>query len=380
MGTRNLICIWYNGRFMVAQYCQWDGYLEGQGATILKFLLEPSNIERLKKGLAVITPVDEKTATEIIGKHIGVSREDRKRCECGVPLPFWGPRTCYPLTLNRDTGAKVFDIIAAATIDDYIPVHLDVEFAQDSLFCEYCYCVDLDAEVFEVFGGATDIPELKDDEKVEQIGKNRFLDVCKNAKPSSTWGNVKPSMPFLLKSWPLSQLPKDLDDMLTQVAAGKVGYYEVERNEPGQDAEDGKRASDTKEDDKEHPNDTKAEADDKAGKDIKQSQVDNPKNPNVEDKQAAVAKNSQKSTKDDAQKPSVQKKKTSDYPDLDARTFANAKERADYESMIQDIAEEMIMEAAQYSIMLERERAAMQQAGTASNKNQTSTRNVREAK
>lgn len=51
MGTRHLICVFYQGRFVVAQYGQWDGYPEGQGVKILKFLRVPINIQRLKEGL-----------------------------------------------------------------------------------------------------------------------------------------------------------------------------------------------------------------------------------------------------------------------------------------------------------------------------------------
>src|ERR1051325_10492051 len=59
MGTRNLICLFYKGRFVVAQYCQWDGYPEGQGVTLVKFLQVPNNIQRLKNGLNHIYEVSE---------------------------------------------------------------------------------------------------------------------------------------------------------------------------------------------------------------------------------------------------------------------------------------------------------------------------------
>ncbi|OBT59797.1 hypothetical protein VE03_10541, partial [Pseudogymnoascus sp. 23342-1-I1] len=52
LGTRNLVFVYYQSRFVLAQYGQWDGYPEGQGFTILAFLRTPLNIERLKAGLA----------------------------------------------------------------------------------------------------------------------------------------------------------------------------------------------------------------------------------------------------------------------------------------------------------------------------------------
>ena len=51
MCTPSLIYVFYNGRFVVAQCSQWDGYPEGQSMDILHFLLNSDNIERLKNGL-----------------------------------------------------------------------------------------------------------------------------------------------------------------------------------------------------------------------------------------------------------------------------------------------------------------------------------------
>lgn len=38
MGTRSLICVFKDGEYKVAQYSQWDGYPEGHGIGVLKFL------------------------------------------------------------------------------------------------------------------------------------------------------------------------------------------------------------------------------------------------------------------------------------------------------------------------------------------------------
>ncbi|EEA23244.1 hypothetical protein EYB25_005986 [Talaromyces marneffei] len=338
MGTRNLICIWYKGRFMVAQYCQWDGYLEGQGATILQFLLVPGNIERLKKGVGHITPVNDETVQEILSKHrFSTFKNNKKVCECGAAVPFSVQETCFPPTLNRDTGAKIFDIIAAARLDDYIPIRLQLDFATDGLFCEYCYCVDLDAEVFEVFGGATRIPNTKDDEKVEPIGKNRFVEVCKAEKEKDV-PLLGKSMPLLLKSWPLAQLPKDLDDMLSQVAADNVGESEYE--DGGNNRED-----DLDKDEKGTLND---EDDKKAG-----------------DKDKTVTDGDDKQP-DDANKNAV-------VPD-------EVKEKAEYEKNIERIAEDLLIESAQQEIRMEKERAAMQATANAGNKERTFTPSIRETK
>lgn len=380
MGTRNLICIWYKGRFMVAQYCQWDGYLEGQGARILEFLLVPGNIERLKKGLTRITPVDDQTVQDILGKHRYSSfKNNKKVCECGSAVSLQEPQKCFPSTLDRDTGAKILDIIAAARSDDYIPIQLSLDFAANGLYCEFCYCVDLDAEVFEVFGDAVAIPTTTTgDEKIEQIGKNRFVEVCKAAEAPSL---MRKSMPMLLKSWPLGQLPKDLDDMLAQVAADNVGESEYEdgEHEDSEDDVDDDAESEVDDDDaKEVVKDDDKEADTKD--DDKKPQEDSAKKSDDEDKKTVVA------VDDDAQEPAHDDKKAVIFDEYDPimayekKTFKDEKERAEYEKRIADITEEIFMEAAQESLRRERERAAMQQATVASDKERTFTLSIRETK
>lgn len=37
MGTRNLTMVQFNNEIKVAQYGQWDGEPDGQGATVLEF-------------------------------------------------------------------------------------------------------------------------------------------------------------------------------------------------------------------------------------------------------------------------------------------------------------------------------------------------------
>lgn len=283
-------------------------------------------------------------------------------------MPFHESPNCFPPTLNRDTGAKIFDIIAAARLDDYIPIYSQVEFAHDALFCEYCYCVDLDAEVFEIFGGHTDIPNDKDDGKVEQIGKNRFLEVCKAAKPMPFLEEAMLSMPSMLKSWPLAQLPKDLDDMLTQVAADNAGVFEGNEEGDGEDDEDG-GAEDAVNDDtgKKVVDDKKTGDEDKAVNDggDKKSQEDSDKKPGDEDKKAVVPDEDKKTVDDD-------KKKTEhDNGDLIDK---------EYEKNIEKIAEDLLIEAAQQEIRMERERAMMQETGTAQNKDRTFTLSIRETK
>ena len=49
MGTRHLIVVYYKGKLYIANYGQWDGYPEGQGKTVLKFVSDPANLAKLKE-------------------------------------------------------------------------------------------------------------------------------------------------------------------------------------------------------------------------------------------------------------------------------------------------------------------------------------------
>ncbi|EED14808.1 conserved hypothetical protein [Talaromyces stipitatus ATCC 10500] len=253
MGTRSLICIWYKGRFMVAQYCQWDGYLEGQGLDILNFLLVPGNIDRLKQGLEYITIVDDKTIEDLVSGHTySTHGENGKVCECGATDPWVGPSQWIPRTLSRDAGAKIFDIIAAAKVDDFVPIQLALEFAQDGLFCEYAYCVDLDAGVFEVFGGHVMNPKK---ESIGQMGEYRFAEACKDAK----------IMPKLLMSFLLTELPKNLKEFLGPIVKNNEEFQSDDDDDEGEDEEEEEDDHvDFDETDKSEGEDNAKAADDKA--------------------------------------------------------------------------------------------------------------------
>lgn len=60
-------------------------------------------------------------------------------------------------TLNRDIGACVLSLIyrnnasSLCMLDDYA-------FAGDSLYCEWCYVIDLDVQTFEIYKGFNEIP------------------------------------------------------------------------------------------------------------------------------------------------------------------------------------------------------------------------------
>jgi len=143
MGTRNLTCVMLNGKYRVAQYCQWDGYPSGQGKTILEFLKvmdKEKFIENLKQ-TGFITEEAHKKLWEDFGA------DGSGMVSIAVADKF---KEVHP-QLNRDMGGDVLEFIQNANA----PVTLanQIEFAQDGLFCEWAYVVDLDKNVLEVYSG-----------------------------------------------------------------------------------------------------------------------------------------------------------------------------------------------------------------------------------
>jgi hypothetical protein len=170
VGLRSLCSVFWKGRWVIAQYGQFDGYPEGQGVKIIKFLSVAHNIERLKEGLEHVHYLTEEEIDaiwieiqqwEMDLSNQGVRRENRMH---------WNPvQERYP-TLQRETSARILGIIAGtpetpgeedgtkdgAEKPKKIPVQLQLEFANDTLFCEWAYVIDLDQEVLEVYGGGED--------------------------------------------------------------------------------------------------------------------------------------------------------------------------------------------------------------------------------
>lgn len=129
MGTRHLICIYQDKEFKVAQYGQWDGYPSGQGADIVKFL-------------------KERYEPETFASHAAKTRELTDLEVKGVDAtPNWDK--VYP-HLSRDCGAEILDYVQNNPEPTVIR---QVEFAADSLFCEWAYVLNLDTNELEVYQG-----------------------------------------------------------------------------------------------------------------------------------------------------------------------------------------------------------------------------------
>jgi hypothetical protein len=134
MGTRNLTCVYKNGEYKVAQYGQWDGYPEGQGITILEFL-KKVKMDEFSKAIDECRWITQEELDKI-----------DKDINNGI-LINW--QKYYP-ELSRDTGGEILELI---TFKNKRILNNSINFANDSLFCEWAYVVDLDKNTFEVYKG-----------------------------------------------------------------------------------------------------------------------------------------------------------------------------------------------------------------------------------
>ena len=156
MGTRNLTCIKKNGEYTLAKYCQWDGYYEGQGKTIVDFLRKKGNIEKLRERADDLTFISE---DELRRRWIEVGANPDSDTVSFEVAGRFGEQ--WP-ELSRDTGGDILQMIVES--EGEFATKNDLEFAADSLFCEFAYCIDFDDNTFSWYKGFNHKP-LEDGER-----------------------------------------------------------------------------------------------------------------------------------------------------------------------------------------------------------------------
>lgn len=181
MGTRHLIAVVVNNSYKIAQYGQWDGYPSGQGLDILDFL-RAVDLNRFKEQLKLvhfITEEEEEERAQFF-KRIGTDNGWMDQDQANQY------HRKYPL-LTRDNSAKILDMVYNLKEPAFLDNVLD--FAMDSLFCEWAYVIDLDKNVLEVYEGFNKEP----------IRRGRFIS---NIPDRQGYYCIK-----LSKTYPLSRLP-----------------------------------------------------------------------------------------------------------------------------------------------------------------------------
>lgn len=149
MGTRNLTIVHKNGEYKVAQYGQWDGYPEGLGVTLLNFL-KNVNMDSFRNAIDNVSFYTQEELEEI----------DKQIDEARKVIPNYSWQKDFP-QLSRDTGGDILNLITFKGVNK---VNNSIDFAADSLFCEWAYVIDLDINKFEVYKGFNH-EELSSDER-----------------------------------------------------------------------------------------------------------------------------------------------------------------------------------------------------------------------
>jgi hypothetical protein len=139
MGTRSLIAVYVNKQHRVGNYVQFDGYPEGQGRGVLEFC------QRI-----AADPGARKAFEHKVEAAVFLSESDGERIEAEAKAQGKAWEVTHPW-LGRRAGSDVLGYVMNEP--DGIGLSDQIEFAADSLMCEWAYVIDLDANRLEVFRG-----------------------------------------------------------------------------------------------------------------------------------------------------------------------------------------------------------------------------------
>lgn len=168
MGTRNMIGVVLNGEYKVAQYAQWDGYPEGQGVGVLKFL-QNCNLELFKEKVSKCKWVSDEQYHSMwleVG-HDTYNSDGWVDTETSDRF-----RKIYP-QFSRDNGSDILGMVYNS--ENGLLLQNSSDFPKNSLHCEWAYVIDLDKNTFETYEGCNKNPISKserfyDNDEVDEYG------------------------------------------------------------------------------------------------------------------------------------------------------------------------------------------------------------------
>lgn len=185
MGTRNLTAVYVDGVYKIAQYGQWDGYPEGEGMTCLNFAKKVLTNKIGREAFAEKVRACSWITDEEVARRNALIRSGQ--------VKNW--QQVWP-ELSRDTCSDILELVAES--ENGLMLQNDIEFAADSLFCEWAWVIDLDAGTFEGYRGFNQSRELTEEDRfyfLREKEENGYMAITLAAK------------------WSLDELPEK-DDFL----------------------------------------------------------------------------------------------------------------------------------------------------------------------
>jgi hypothetical protein len=196
MGTRNSTLVQIGGEYKVAQYCQWDGYPDGQGSGLINFL-KRTNIDELKSKIKSLNRLSRGEVNNLWLESGHDGESDSVDINILEKFNELNPH------LSRDCGGyQLLELIEEGKVKS---VDVDLNFPGQSLWCEWCYVIDLDLGKFEVYKGFNKEP-LDD--------KERFFGF--KTDPSTEYKQVKHLISFDLYNLPdEDQFIKSIESLIS---------------------------------------------------------------------------------------------------------------------------------------------------------------------
>jgi hypothetical protein len=173
MGTRGAMGFAIDGELKIA-YNHFDSYPTGLGVDILEFL-RTAELDKIKQQARDLTLVDSEA--EPTPEQIEKLKQYANTNVSTRSLKDW-------YVLLHQTQGDPAKTLEAGYVED------GSDFPYDSLFCEWGYVVDLDANVLEAYKGFQEQPHTA----------GRFA--SPTTEPDRGYYPIK-----LLASWPLDELP-----------------------------------------------------------------------------------------------------------------------------------------------------------------------------
>ena len=202
MGTRYLTAVYLDGEYKVAQFGAQDGYPRIGGAEVLRFaktIVESDAREAFEQKV--------RQCRWITAEELGAINQSKSA--------DWEKN--HP-ELADSTGSGILEMIRNS--ESGLALGDDLEFAADSLFCEWAWVLDLDKGTFECYQGSNaEIPLTEQD---------RFFFL--RDKEDHGYYGVR-----LAKAWDLTHLPSEktflnqLENLRPERKAGDTARFITQR-------------------------------------------------------------------------------------------------------------------------------------------------------